>query len=343
MDKELLSRLLHKLTEGLDLEGSEAKTLMQSIMTGEAGETLTAALLTALACKGESASEIAAFAQVMRQAAQSWPPYGEGEAPSVLCDTCGTGGDGASTMNISTLAAIILASLGIPVAKHGNRAVSSKNGSADILEQLGIKLDLSPQDVRKCLEEIGITFLFAPRWHPAMKYAVPVRQALKVRTVFNLLGPISNPAPISHQIVGVFDRSFQKVIAQALAQLEGQAYVLCSVDGLDELSWAAPTHFIRVGQGCIQEEGELSPEDFAFARHPRDLLQISSPEEAKERSLQFLAGKGSQAENHAVAMNTALLYALLTGEDLKTAAQSCLKAIEEGRGLELLERWRAFA
>ena len=225
MSKELLAKLI----EGVDLEGPEAEALMQSIMTGAAGETLTAALLTALACKGESGSEIAACARVMRGAAQSWPPFTEGKTPSVLCDTCGTGGDGASTMNISTLSAIILASLGIPVAKHGNRAVSSKSGSADLLEELGINLDLSPQDVCKCLEKTGITFLYAPRWHPAMKYAAPVRRALEVRTVFNLLGPISNPAPISHQIVGVFARSFQKPIAQALGPtgITGLCALLC--------------------------------------------------------------------------------------------------------------------
>ena len=341
MSKELLSKLIR----GKDLETEEARELMESIMTGKSEGNMTAALLTALACKGESGAEIAVFAETMRKAARKWPSSMEQKtkALSILCDTCGTGGDGASSMNISTLAAIILASLGIPVAKHGNRAVSSKSGSADLLEALGINLDMSPENLCKCLEEVGICFLYAPSWHPAMKHVAPVRKALKARTVFNLLGPLSNPAPVSHQVLGVFDRSFQKVMAQALAQLGRQAYIVCSKDGLDEVSWSAPTHFIYVKGGKIQEEGELEPEDFGFVKHSRELLQISGIEEAKKRSIALLSGEGSEAEKHALAMNAALAYSLIKGEDLKISAQKCIGALAEGKGLRLIERWRSFA
>ena len=361
-----MSTFLAKLIRREDLSDQEAKELMQSVMTGKAGELQTAACLIALASKGETGEEIAAFAQVMRGSALAWLPEEElaGGAQklsveklytdsfskskeresksSILCDTCGTGGDGAATINISTLSAIILAALGIPIAKHGNRAVSSKSGSADLLEGLGITLEASPKAITECLQGVGITFLYAPYWHPAMKYAAPVRKALGVRTVFNLLGPITNPAPITHQLVGVFHKSFQFPLSEALARLGREAYVVCSTDGLDEISCAAPTHFIRVASGKIAETGKLAPEDFGFSRHSLQELGITSLEEALKRSRCLLAGKGRPAENYAVTMNAALIYSLVKQVSLKQAALVCLDAIQAGQGLEVIERWRSY-
>ncbi len=333
-------QFLNKLIQKENLNSDEAEALMRSIVTGEAGEICTAAILSTLASKGETGTEMASFARVMREVATPWPS-GSLSYP-ILCDTCGTGGDGASTLNISTLSAIVLASLDIPVAKHGNRAVSSQSGSADLLEALGIKLEYTHQKVRQCLEKIGITFLFAPNWHPAMKYAIPVRKALGVRTVFNLLGPITNPAPVTHQLVGVFQKSFQEVIAEALRELGKKAYIVFSSDGLDEVSWSAPTHFIRVGEGKIQESGEIEPGDFGFPLHKKEDLQISGPNEALHRGLRFLEGKANDAENHAVAMNAAFLHSLVCSSNLKESAQACLEAIKNGCGLSILEKWRSF-
>ncbi len=334
MSNELLAKIIRKE----NLTSTEAESIMQRIMHGQENEISTAALLVALAAKGETGTEIASFAKQMRNAAKTWP---SDQSDSILCDTCGTGGDGASTLNISTLSAIILASLGISVAKHGNRGVSSKSGSADLLEGLNINIDTDRNATVACLQKIGITFLYAPNWHPAMKYVAPVRKALKVRTIFNLLGPITNPAPVHCQLIGVFDKSFVQPIGEALAALGKKAYVVCSQDGLDEVSWAAPTDFIRVGDGQIQESGTLSMQDFGVKKHSLEELKISGSKEAVERGLNFLDGKGSEAENHAIAMNAALVYSLAKKASLKESTQACLEAIQTRKGLEKLEQWRS--
>ncbi len=332
----MFAEILKKLMANEDLTSDEATHAMTAVMTGEAGEARTAGLLTALALKGETGTEIEAFARAMRKAAVSWP----GGSPEILADTCGTGGDGASTLNISTLTAMLLASLGIPVAKHGNRAVSSKSGSADLLEGLGVRLNLTHEETANELERAGITFLFAPMWHPAMKYAAPVRKALGFRTVFNLLGPLTNPAPITHQVIGVFSQEFMERMAAAVALLGRKgAYVLHSEDGLDELSPAAPTHFIRIEAGEVREQGKMQPEDFGFSPVSLDELRTVSREEALKRSQLILEGAGQPAENQTIAMNAGLVYSLTKGGDLKSSAALCLDALRSGQALELLKKW----
>ncbi|MEQ9364715.1 MAG: anthranilate phosphoribosyltransferase [Leptospirales bacterium] len=330
---DVLQKLLRK--EG-DLSADEASRAMAQIMTGEAGEARTAALLTALALKGETGAEIEAFARSMRHAALRWPD----EPPPVLVDTCGTGGDSQGTLNISTLSAILLAGLGIPVAKHGNRAVSSTTGSADLLEGLGMRLNREPSDVAAELNRVGITFLFAQTWHPAMKYAAPVRKSLGFRTVFNLLGPLTNPAPVNYQAVGVFHKDYMERMARALS-LQGRkgAYLLHSEDGLDEVSPAAPTHFIRIASGDIAEEGLLTPADFGLSGASLSELRPVDREDAIRRSRSILEGKGSDAENHTIAMNAALIYGMVHDTDLKAAANACVEGLRAGRGAELLARW----
>ena len=331
----MAQHLLKKLIGGENLATAEAEELMQAVMTGAAGEALTAGMLVALAIKGETGDEITGFARVMRGAAVPWPG-----AAGDYCDTCGTGGDGAKTINVSTLAGIVLAAAGLPVAKHGNRAVSSTSGSADLLERLGVGLDRSPEDVAESLERNGITFLFAQAWHPAMKYAGPVRRALGVRTVFNLLGPLTNPAPISYQTIGVFHKDFMERVAVALAGLGRKGgYVIHGADGLDEVSPETETHFIQIENGAVTKRGTMQPEDFGFARFALDEIRIDSPEEALDRARTILAGKGREADNAVVAMNAALVYSLARGTDLKAAAEACLSVIQSGKGAEVVRNW----
>jgi len=333
----VITEILKKLITKENLSAEEASYFMTSIMSGEAGEIRTAALLAALASKGETPLEIESFARSMRRAAVSWP----GKSPEVLLDTCGTGGDSSNTINISTLTAILLASMGYPVAKHGNRAVSSSTGSADMLEEAGISMDLTHEEIADCLASVGITFLFAPKWHPAMKHAAPVRKALGVRTVFNILGPLTNPAPVSHQIVGIFSDQFMQSYAGALAGLGRKgAYVVHSKDGLDELSIAAPTNFIKIEKGKIGSSGVFHPSDFGFELYDLTLLQAKDREESILRFHNILAGKGSNAENSMIAMNAALAISLVEeSQQYKSIAAKCNDHLKSGMCADLLLKW----
>ncbi len=332
--------ILKKLIRGETLSPEEASLAMTEIMTGQAGDARTAAFLTALSVKGESGREIEAFARAMRKAALPWPS----EGPADLCDTCGTGGDSMGTLNISTLAALVLASMGIQVAKHGNRAVSGSTGSADLLEALAIKIEMTPDESLHCLKKAGICFLFAPAWHPAMKHAGPVRRALGFRTVFNLLGPLTNPAPVAYQVIGVFDKRFLDPVAGALSGLDRKgAMVVHSDDGLDEVSISASTQFIRIG-GAHAGKGTFGPEEFGFSRSPISALQVKDRAESVDRARALLGGKGTDPENHTVAMNAALVYAMTKGtNDYKTAARDCLDVLRSGGAGKVVEKWAQFA
>ncbi|MCB1169269.1 MAG: anthranilate phosphoribosyltransferase [Leptospiraceae bacterium] len=332
--------LLKKIIAGEDLTADEATRAMTSIMSGQAGEIQTAGFLTALALKGETGTEIEAFSRAMRKAAVTWPR----RSNPVILDTCGTGGDSSGIINVSTVAAMVLASMGVSVAKHGNRAVSSPTGSADVLEELGISMGLKPEEVAECLEKVGMCFLFAPTWHPAMKFAAPVRKALGVRTVFNLLGPITNPAPVTHQIIGVFDGRFLEPLGDALAGLGRKgACVLHSRDGLDELSIAAPTDYILIREGRIEKKGQFRPEDFGI--QPMDIasLKVADRKESASRVQAILEGKGSDTENAMMAANAALGYHIVFPDsDLKTSFDMCMDSLKAGRPMEVLQKWRTF-
>jgi anthranilate phosphoribosyltransferase len=331
--------ILKKLVKREDLTAEEASHAMTSIMTGEAGEALTAAFLTSLAMKRETPVEIEAFARAMRKAAVAW----KGGAEGVLCDTCGTGGDGLGTLNLSTLSALLLASAGIKVAKHGNRAVSSSTGSADLLEALGISLSAQdPDTIKNSVDQTGIAFLFAQAWHPAMKHAGPVRRALGFRTVFNILGPLTNPAPVTHQLVGVFHRDFLSPVASALLHLgRSAAYVVHSADGLDEISPASSTYYARIVEGKL-ELGEMTPEDFGLRRFSLDAIVVKDKQHAVDRAGAVLAGKGTAEENMAVAMNAAPLFGAVQKVDWKSAAGSCMELLASGAAGKTLERWKDF-
>ncbi len=269
--------VLTKLIDGADLTREEARETMQSIMTGELAEVEIAALLTALRAKGESVDEIAGFAGVMREHAVSIAP-----ARERIVDTCGTGGDGQGTFNISTATALVAAAMEIPVAKHGNRAVSSKSGSADVLEALGVRIDLLPGAVTRLIEEVGVGFLFAPHHHPAMRYAAPVRKQLGIRTIFNVLGPLTNPAGVKRQLLGVFSPDLTETLAHVLGELGSEkAFVVHGVDGGDEVSITAETAISVLQNGAVN----------SFRFHPREVgLDLVAPSQ--------VAG-GSAAENAA--------------------------------------------
>lgn len=244
----MLQEYLHKVVSGYSLTEAEAEAAMGIIMSGEATPAQIAAFLTALRLKGETVEEITGFARTMRRLAEPL-----NSRHRVLVDTCGTGGDGRHTFNISTAAAFVVAGAGIPVAKHGNRSVSSRAGSADVLEALGVRVDLPPSAVAACLERVGIAFLFAPAFHKAMRHAAAPRREIGIRTVFNLLGPLTNPAGAPYQLVGVYAPELTETMATVLGRLGcRRAFVVHGSDGLDEVTITGPTKVTRLENGSVE-------------------------------------------------------------------------------------------
>jgi anthranilate phosphoribosyltransferase len=323
------SSLLQQLLEGRSLEAEQAATLMQGWLTESISPVLSGAILAAIQAKGVSASELAGMAKVLQ--AQSLGSKDASLVPSPLIDTCGTGGDGASTFNISTAVAFVAAAAGVPVAKHGNRAASSKVGSADVLESLGVNLAASPEAIRAALSEVGITFLFAPGWHPAMKSVVPIRKALKVRTVFNLLGPLVNPLPLTGQVMGVFEPKMVEPIAQALHQLNRpEAIVLHGQEKLDEAGLADITHLAVVSGGQI-ETLTLNPEELGLTPAPTSALKGGEVAENAEILRAVLQGRGTQAQQDVVALNAAL--ALKVGQAIEGTGNDVVSTYRQGVSL----------
>jgi anthranilate phosphoribosyltransferase len=265
----VISDVIQKLVDRVDLSEIEARSAMEELMTGQASDPEVAGFLTALRMKGETAGELVSFARVMREKAGN---FWEGEAPAVL-DTCGTGGDSSGTFNISTAAAFVVAGAGVSVAKHGNRSATSLCGSADVMEALGVNIQMPLDLLRKAIAEVGIGFLFAQEFHRSMKHVMPARTQLKFRTVFNLLGPLANPALPRYQIVGVSSAETMILIAQALLGLNTErALVVHSNDGLDEISLSAPTTGIEVRNGRLHHLA-LTPEDFGVNPASRETLR----------------------------------------------------------------------
>ena len=256
----MIVQAIAKVLDGADLPQKEAVDVMSEVMSGQASPAQIGGLLTALRMKGESIGEISGFALAMREKATKISPKA-----ATLIDTCGTGGDKSGTFNISTAAAFVAAAAGISVAKHGNRSVSSKSGSADVLEALGVKIDISPDAVEKCIEKVGIGFMFAPLFHQAMKHAAGPRAELGVRTVFNILGPLTNPAQAGYQLLGVYDARLVRTMAQVLKNLgTRRAMVVHGSGGLDEITISGTTHVAELKDGQIREY-DISPEQFGIA------------------------------------------------------------------------------
>ncbi|HIK18593.1 MAG TPA: anthranilate phosphoribosyltransferase [Leptolyngbyaceae cyanobacterium M33_DOE_097] len=302
IESAVWSEMLQQLLNRESLSAEQAADLMQGWLQEAIPPVLSGAILAALQAKGVSANELAGMARVLQaQATQV-----QAEAAVGAIDTCGTGGDGAGTFNISTAVAFVGAAAGIPVAKHGNRSASSRVGSADVLEFLGVNLSAPPDKIHAALSEVGITFLFAPGWHPAMKAVAPIRKTMKVRTVFNLLGPLVNPLKPEGQVMGVYDSSLIETIAQAMSQLGTQkAIVLHGRERLDEAGLGDLTDMAVLCEGVVKRE-VLNPETVGLQSAPITELAGGDVKENAEILTAVLKGKGTQAQQDVVALNAAL-------------------------------------
>jgi anthranilate phosphoribosyltransferase len=327
----MIREALESLVMRRDLSEAEAAVAMEEIMEGRATPALLGAFLVALRMKGETAEEVAGFARTMRAKALRVEPPGQ------VVDTCGTGGDGQGTFNISTAAAFVAAGAGVAVAKHGNRAASSKCGSADVLEAAGVKIDLTPEQVRACLEEVGIGFMFAPAFHPAMRHAAPTRRELGIATVFNILGPLCNPAGAQHQVLGVARSQLVEVISEALLRL-GAAHVLVvhSQDGVDELTLSAPSVVSELRNGKLRRY-TVEPEALGLAQAPLAALRGGSAEENAAALRRVLEGAPGPLRD-VVLLNAAA--ALVAGDrvgDLREGLELARASVDSGAALAKLE------
>lgn len=330
-----LHEALESLIAGQDLSAAQTQAVMNEIMGGEATPAQVAGFLIALRMKGETATEIAAAAKVMREKSLRVPV--RSDLRDRLVDTCGTGGDGAGLFNVSTASALLLAAMGVPVAKHGNRSVSSSTGSADVLLEAGIPLENPPEVAAKLLEDKGFAFLFAPIYHPAMKHAIGPRRELKTRTVFNLLGPLTNPAGARRQVLGVFSSSWLRPMAEVLKKLGSQhVLVVHSDDGLDEFSVSATTQVCEM-QGGEMREYRVEPEQFGLRRYSLDDLTVSSAAESWAMIQQAFAGEVGPP-SAAIALNAgAGLYVGGVEPSLEAGVQAARKALKEGVTAPFLE------
>jgi anthranilate phosphoribosyltransferase len=327
--------ILNRLLARGDLEPEVMEAFIGAVMDGDVEDVVVAAVLAALRAKGETGSEIAAAARAMRARAVTV----EITAPEKSVDTCGTGGDGAETINISTGAALLAAAAGVPVAKHGNRSVSSRCGSADVLEAAGVRLDVTPQVMAALHDEVGIAFLFAPRLHPAMKAVMPVRRMLGVRTVFNLLGPLTNPAGVERQVIGVWGPDVQKLMAAALADLGARsALVVHSDDGLDEISVCAQTSVVEVRDGEVVGEWRVDPTAFGIELTDRRSLKGGDAGENLRRLRAILGGEEVSPGADAVALNAgAALYVAGAAANLEDGYRRACAVRRSGAALGRLE------
>lgn len=332
-----LAAVLTDLVEGRDLTEADAETLMGVLMEGALEPAQVAGVLVALRAKGEAPAEIAGFVRSMLAVAQPVPL--DPALAARLVDTCGTGGDGAGTFNISTVAAVAVAAAGVPVAKHGNRAASGACGSADLLEAWGVAIELGPTDVARCIEELRIGFLFARSFHPAMRHVAPVRAQLGIRTVFNVLGPLSNPAGAPHQIVGVSDARLAPVVADALARLgRRRALVFRGEDGLDELTTTGPSRVWEVRDGRVVAQ-TLDPERLGVARATAADLRGGDVATNVAIADAVLAGRPGPAAD-VVALNAAaaLLVAGASGS-LEAGLARAREVLADGTAAALRDRW----
>ncbi|HUV80295.1 MAG TPA: anthranilate phosphoribosyltransferase [Candidatus Bathyarchaeia archaeon] len=329
----MIKEAISKVVERKDLEPGEARLVMEEIMSGRATSVQIAAFLTGLRMKGETVEEIVSFVHAMLQYASIISP----KVDRVMVDTCGTGGDRIKTFNISTVSAFVSAGAGIVVAKHGNRAVSSKAGSADVLEALGLNVMLEPERVCECIEKVGIGFMFAPVFHPAMKYALGPRREIGIRTVFNILGPLANPAKVKAQVIGVYDVSLVEKIAEVLAGLGVRhAIVAHGLDGLDEISPIGETKIAELKDGVITTYN-ISPEAFGLERAKVREIEGGDADENAKIAIEILKGRKG-ARRNAVLMNAAA--ALVVGglaENLKDGFGLASLSIDSGEAYRKLE------
>jgi len=331
----MIREAIAALVDGRSLTEAEAAAVMEEIMSGEATPAQFGAFVTALRLKGETVDEIAGMARVMREKARRVHVEG------VLLDTCGTGGDARGTFNVSTAAAFVAAGAGARVAKHGNRAMTSRCGSADVLEALGARIDLSPEQVKACLEETGVGFMFAPSFHPAMKFAAGPRREIGVRTVFNILGPLTNPAGAACQVLGVAEPSLAETMAQVLARLGSRrALVVHGRDGLDEMSISGPTLVCELVEGCVRQY-EVTPKEVGLALYEAASVAGGTPEENAAALREVLAGRPGPQRDIVLLNAAAGLVALERAAALAEGVAQAAEAIDSGAARERLERFVA--
>lgn len=327
----LLSRLVGREAVG----AADVRGAFDAILAGTWTPIQVAAFAVALRMRGESAEEIVGAAEAMRAAMLAV----DHDLP-LVADTCGTGGDGAQTLNLSSAAAVVVAACGVFVAKHGNRSASSRCGSADVFERLGIPMDVPPLRQAEVLREAGIAFLFAQAHHPALKHVAQARRELGTRTIFNALGPLANPARATHQLVGVYGETLRPMIARALQQLGSRrAWVVRSEDGLDEVSPSAPTRISELGDDGEIRERVVTPEDFGLDRVPRSAIAGGDPEN-NARAVEAIFGGEKHPARGAVVLNAAAALAIATGDPLRACADRAREAIDHGAVRATLGRWR---
>jgi anthranilate phosphoribosyltransferase len=325
------------LASGRDLTAEESAVAVSEVLSGLAVDAAVAALLTALRFKGETAAELAGAVEAVRARVAN---DGLVPAPPGAMDTCGTGGDGANTVNVSTAAALVVAACGVPVAKHGNRSASGNSGSAEVLAELGVAVDAGPRVVSRCLSELGITFLLAPRFHPGLRYAAPVRRRLPFRTIFNLVGPLANPLRPDYQLVGVAGRVQAALVAEALARLgTRRAAVVTGSDGLDEVSLAGPTQVLWVEGGAVRAF-QWDPGDFGLGVVATEELRVSGPADSAARISHVFSGEPGPIRDTVLANVAAALRVAGRCDDLSEGVRLAAEAIDSGRAFRLLGRWR---
>lgn len=324
-----------KVISGQHLSSSEMEQAFDLIMSGQANDVQIGGFLTALRIKGETPEEIETAARVMRRKALSVDTGCE-----TVVDTCGTGGDGASTFNISTAVAFIMAGAGYKVAKHGNRSVSSSSGSADCLEALGVPINLGPDEAARALNQKGFCFLFAPAYHPSMKYAMPARKQLGIRTIFNTLGPLANPAGATNQVIGLYSPSLIAPIIEALKNM-GLKGAMVVNSGLDEVSISGPTRYARLAGNEITK-GEITPEDAGLSPMPMEELKVSTPQESARKILDLFEGSLRGACLNSLLLNAAAAFmAVDASMDIKQGVARTREVIGSGAALDALKRARA--
>lgn len=325
---------LNSLIEGKDLNHDTMLATMRQVMAGELTPAQISALLIALRIKGETVDEIAAAAEVMRELSTKVVI----QTTTNLIDTCGTGGDGIQTFNVSTASAFVAAAAGAKVAKHGGRSVSSICGSADVLETLGVNVNQTPEQVAQCVEQIGVGFMFAPNHHSAMKHSAPVRRELGVRTMFNLLGPLTNPANAKRQIMGVFSQALTGKLARVLQQLGSEhVMVVCGADGMDEISFAGDTYVAELKNGQVSEY-VLNPQQFGLELHHVSSIKVADAAASKAMILDVLSGKTGSARDIVLLNAGAAIYVAGLAPDMQAGIAKAAEMLDNGKAMQKLEQ-----
>ncbi|MDP1597377.1 MAG: anthranilate phosphoribosyltransferase [Methylotenera sp.] len=328
------SQTLNHVINGQDLSFDAMQNLMHQVMAGELTSVQIAGILVALRIKGETVDEIAAAASVMRELSAKVSI----QDSTHLIDTCGTGGDGIQTFNVSTVSAFVAAAAGAKVAKHGGRSVSSTCGSADVLEVLGVNVNQTPEQVANCVNEIGLGFMFAPNHHSAMKHAAPVRRELGVRTLFNLLGPLTNPANAKRQVMGVFSAALTGKLAHVLKQLGNEhVLVVCGADGMDEISFTGDTYVAELKDGKVSEY-TLNPNQFGLGLHELASIKVSDAHASKAMILDVLSGKTGAAREIVLLNSGAAIYVSGIASSLQAGIAIAADMLDNGKAMQKLQQ-----